>query len=122
MYYIYIYIYIYIYDALPVTQSAYRKFHSTESALLKMYSDLCLALGNGHIGLLGFLDLSAAFDTVDYEILLKRLESSYDIIGAPLNWMRSYITDHEQTVNVCLAKSAKVRLNCGVPQGSVLWR
>ena len=79
-----------------------------------MYSNLCLALGKG------LLDLSAAYDTVDHEILLKRLESSYGITGSPLNWMMSYITDREQSVNVCSAKSAKVRLNCGVSRGSVL--
>ena len=84
-----------------------------------MYSDLYVALGKGHIALLSLLDLSAAFDTVDHEILLKWLKSSYGITEAPLNWMRSYITDREQSVNICLAKSAKVRLNCGVPQGSV---
>ena len=83
-------------DALPVTQSAYRKFHSTESALLKVYSDLYLVLGKGHIVLLGLLDLSAIFDTVDHENLLKRLESSYGITGAQLKWMRS-ITDREQS-------------------------
>ena len=48
------------------------------------------------------------------------MESSYGITGAPLNWTRSYITDRKQSVNVCSAKSAKVRLNCGVPQRSVL--
>ena len=79
--------------ALPLTQSAYRKFHSTESALLKIYSDLCLAIGKGHIALPELHDLSAAFDTVDHEILLKQLESSYGITGSSLNWMRSDITD-----------------------------
>ena len=107
-------------DALPVTQSAYRKFHSTESALLKVYPDLCLALGKGHVALLGLPDLSAEFDTVEHEILLKRLESSCGMTEVPLNWLRSYITEREQSVNVCSAKSAKVQLNCGVPQGSVL--
>ena len=43
-----------------------QEVYSTESALLKMYSDLCLALRKGHIAILGLLDLSAAFDTVDH--------------------------------------------------------
>ena len=91
--------------ALPITQSAYRKFHSTESDLLKAYSDLCFSFGKGHIVLLRLLDRSSAFDIVDHEILLKYLESSYGITGAPLSWMWSYITDREQSVNVCSAKS-----------------
>ena len=71
-------------DALPVTQIAYRRFHSTESALLKVYSDLCMALSRGHVSLLGLLDLSAAFDTVDFDILLKRLRDSFGIRGTLL--------------------------------------
>ena len=66
-------------SAFPEHQSAYRKFHSTESVLLKVYADLNMALGKGHIALLGLLDLSAAFDTVDHDILLKRLEVSFGV-------------------------------------------
>ena len=63
-------------DAIHVIQSAYRKFHSTESALSKVYSDLCLARGKLHISVLGLLDISAAFDTVDHEFVRKWLESN----------------------------------------------
>ena len=51
-------------DALSSTQSAYRRYQSTESALLKVYFDLCMALSPGHVALLGLLDMSAAFDIV----------------------------------------------------------
>ena len=53
-------------DALSSTQSAYRRYHSTESALLKVYSDFCMALSWGHVALLGLLEMSAAFDTSVY--------------------------------------------------------
>ena len=85
-------------DSVPVMQSAYRRFHTTESALIKVYSDLCMALSRGHVSLLVLLDLSAAFDNVDFDILLKRLHDSFGIHGAPLAWLRSYITDRAQTM------------------------
>src|SRR6218665_1365716 len=58
---------------LPVHQSAYRKCHSTETALLKVVTDLTEAIDAGDHALLGLLDLSAAFDTVDHDVLAARL-------------------------------------------------
>ena len=58
---------------LPVHQSAYRKFHSTETALLKVVTDLIEAIDAGGHALLGLLDLSAVFDTVDHDVLVERL-------------------------------------------------
>jgi hypothetical protein len=55
-------------------QSAYRKFHSTETALLKIHSDLLTSMDEGRVTALTLLDLSAAFDTIDHAILLNRLE------------------------------------------------
>ena len=46
-----------------------------------------MALGKGHVTLIGLLDLSAAFDTVDYDVLLKCLEVSFGVYGTPLKWM-----------------------------------
>jgi len=60
---------------LPVNQSAYRKLHSTETAVLKIVSDILLAADRLEVTLLGMLDLSAAFDTVDHDILVERLQS-----------------------------------------------
>ena len=64
---------------LPDCQSAYRAHYSTETAILKVMSDILLALDSGDLTLLTLLDLSAAFDTVDHVILLQRLKTSYGI-------------------------------------------
>ena len=64
-------------------QSAYRRGHSTETALLKVYSDLISALDSSsdNQSVLAVLDMTAAFDTVDHSILLQRLERSYGVSG-----------------------------------------
>ena len=64
---------------LPYLQSAYRAFNSTETAVLKVLSDILLAVDEGDLAMLTLLDLSAAFDTVDHAILLHRLEQSYGV-------------------------------------------
>lgn len=107
-------------DALPMLQSAYRRFHSTETALLKVFSDMCDAIDNGNTCLLGLLDLSAAFDTVDHDILLSRLEITFGIKGIALQWFKSYLSERTQAVNINGNRSNFVNLRHGVPQGSVL--
>ena len=66
-------------------QSAYRPGHSTETALLKVVNDLLLALDDGNVFLLALLDLSAAFDTIHYSILLHRLHHDFGIQGKALD-------------------------------------
>ena len=68
-------------------QSAYRQGHSTETALLNVISDIIDAADSQKIMLLGLLDMSAAFDTVDHKILLRRLEKSFDVRGQVLQWL-----------------------------------
>ena len=106
-----------LYDPL---QSAYKKGHSTETALLKIKADVDNIMDDGDGVLLVMLDLSAAFDTLDHGILLNRLEHTVGLKGSALSWMRSYLSNRHQQVHIDNAVSQKVQLSTGVPQGSVL--
>ena len=66
------------------------------------------------------LDLSAAFDTIDQEILLDRLSAHCGIRGKPLAWIASYLTNKTQSVIIDGVASEPVKVKYGVPQGSVL--
>ena len=101
-------------------QSAYRVRHSTETALLKVQSDILTALDSGSGAVLLMLDLSAAFDTIDHGILLSRLNSLYGISGDVLDWFKSYLSNRVQRVIIGNTVSECKDLNFGVPQGSVL--
>ena len=71
-----------------VLQSAYKQFHSTETALVKVQNDLLMALDAEGGALLVLLDLSAAFDTIDHETLFRRLDQ-LGVRGAAHSWFRS---------------------------------
>ncbi len=101
-------------------QSAYRKFHSTETAMLKVHCDITSALDRGEGAALLMLDLSAAFDTIDHGILLTRLEKSYGIQGVAHKWIKSYLTGRTQSVVIDGNNSTPRELDFSVPQGSVL--
>ena len=73
---------------VPV-QSAYRPSHSTETALFKMFSDLVKLVDDGYVAILTLLDLSAAFDTVDHDILLSLLEQRFGVSNFALSWLAS---------------------------------
>ena len=66
------------------------------------------------------LELSAAFDTVDHDTLLGRLEHRFGITGKGFSWLTSYLTDRTQFVKAASEHSTSRKLLCGVPQGSVL--
>ena len=101
-------------------QSAYKKHHSTETALLKVKSDIQQNFEDGNVTCLVLLDLSAAFDTVNHKILLQRLQHRYGIKGVVLKWLESYLTEHQQCVIIDGELSEPALLKPGVPQGSVL--
>ena len=108
------------FDLYPVLQSAYRHGHSTETALLKLQNDILLNMDKKHITLLVFLDLSAAFDTVDHKILISRLKSSLGVRGNVLNWFSSYLMNRSQRITFSGCVSNSFPLPQGVPQGSCL--
>ena len=107
-------------NLFPSCQSAYRPHHSTETAMLKITSDILLALDKGNVCLLCSLDLSAAFDTVEHSILLSRLRNTFSISGTALKWLASFLSERTQSVLYGATSSPSKPSNTGVPQGSVL--
>ena len=109
-------------------QSAYRSAHSTETALVRVSSDILSALDRREGVFLVLLDLSAAFDTIDRELMLNRL-SNIGVEGTALKWFSSYLPgsppirylqDRHQSVSISGSTSKSMPLRFGVPQGSVL--
>ena len=103
-----------------IFQSAYKAGHSTETALLKIICDLLNATDEGKVSILTLLDLSAAFDTIDHEIMLNRLSKTFGIQGTVLKWFKSYLVGRSFSVLIADLKSSSSTLEFGVPQGSVL--
>ena len=85
-----------------------------------MMNDILHALDNGDVPVVTLLDLTAAFDTIDHNILCQRLEHLYGISGTPLNWFSSYLSNRTQTVTNNNKLSQPTLFNFSVPQGSVL--
>ena len=101
-------------------QSAYRKFHSCETAITKVSNDILVNLDSSSSSFLIFLDLSSAFDLVDHSILLKRLHDQFHIAGNVLQWFKSYLTDRNFSVKIGVSMSDGTIIFYGVPQGSIL--
>jgi hypothetical protein len=103
---------------LPAYQSAYRKYHGVETAMIHMYSNLLKAADDKLVSIVVMIDLSAAFDTVDIEIIMNILEHNFHISGTPLNWFKTYLCDRNMKVSINDKFSSPVNLKFGVPQGS----
>ena len=102
-------------NVLPEEQSAYREFHSTETALCSIVSDLLEYMDNGKCAILILLDLSAAFDTVDHKLLIDDL-MYIGVEGVALNWFKSYLENRSYHVIINETKSERRTLQRGVPQ------
>jgi len=102
-------------DLLPRDQSAYRKQHSTETAMLRVLSDSLTAADEQRVTLLGLLDLTAAFDCVDCSGCSA---TSIGLTGTALCWMSWLLTGRTQQVAYTTAPTRPVQF--GVPKGSVL--
>ena len=107
-------------NLLPSSQSAYRKLHSTETSLLRVTNDILTALNNGNSTLLVTLDISAAFDTVNHQMLLDRYSERFMINGTFLAWMASYLKGRTQAIKIGSYLSNALAVDTGFPQGSVL--
>jgi hypothetical protein len=88
--------------------------------LLRIHNDLLLASNHQKVSALVLLDLSSAFDTIDHNILLTRLHSTFGFSGSALDLLTSYLSNRSQFVSVLNHHSPSLPLSTGVPQGSVL--
>ena len=104
----------------PRSQSAYRKHHSTETVLIKAMNDIGSALDDGIDVPLVLVDLSSAFDTVDHQIFLERLQFKYGMSGSVLSRFKSYLSERYRITHIDRIRLSPRLLNSGVPQGSVL--
>ena len=101
-------------------QSAYKESFSTETALCSLIDELLWSMEKGRANVLVSLDLSAAFDTVDHQILLDVLGSNYGISETALHWISSYLMDRKLSVIIKDCSSDIKSFNFSVPQGSCL--
>ena len=101
-------------------QSAYKNYHSTETAIVRVHNDILCALDKGKSVILIFLDLEAAFDTVNHSTLLTRLSTCFGIGGEALAWFKSYLSSRSQFVRINVSTSKSYDLLSGVQQGSIL--
>ena len=108
-----------LHHILSDSQFGFRKNHSTNLALLELMEQITDSFENKKTTIGTFIDLSKAFDTIDHKLLFKKLEF-YGIRGTPLEWLKSYLLNREQFVQIDETVSDRLKVLCGVPQGSVL--
>ena len=100
-------------------QFGFRKNNSTIEALIKITEKIRESIDKGKFGCGIIIDLREAFDTVNHEILLFKMEH-YGIRGSTLKWFKSYLSERKQYVYINGECSELKQITCGVPQGSVL--
>ena len=105
-------------NLFPDYQSAYRQGFSCETALVKLTNDILWAMEHQEVTAMMAIDLSAAFDTVDHDILLEVLQKQYGLSGNALKWFNNYLQPRSFCGNIGDKYSDKTLLNFSVPQGS----
>ena len=105
-------------NLIPQYQSAYRANHSCETSLLRLLNDALWNMENGKATILTAMDLSAAFDMVDHDILLNILCDWFGFTGTALNWFNNYLRPCSCMATVQKARSSERDLTFSVPQGS----
>ena len=100
-------------------QFGFRQPYSTSHVSINITENIRKALDDGNIGCGVFVDLQKAFDTVDHQILLAKL-NHYGIRGVSNDWFKSYLSNRHQYVSINGYESGLSAINFGVPQGSAL--
>ena len=108
------------YSMYDPMQSVYKLVHSTETAHVKINYDTLISLHAGKCTVLVSLYLSAAFDTINHNVLMNRIQFMYGITGTAFKWFQSYIEQRNNQVCVGDSLSQGRPVTPGVPQGSVL--
>ena len=106
-------------NILSTRQGGYQKGKSTMDSISCFVDDILLQRNNGNISLAAFIDIKKAFDSVNYVILLKKLEM-YGIRNRPLTLIENYLSRRQQCTAANNKRSGNLPLTCGVPQGSIL--
>ena len=106
-------------NLLSDRQFGFRQFHSTASTLLDSTNEWFINMDRDKINIAVFLDLQKAFDMINHDILLKKLER-YGMGSPVLNLLRNYLTDGTRMCSVNGVLSCSKTVTCGVPQGSIL--
>ena len=101
------------------SQFGFRKNMSTALAIIELVEEITTAIDEGKTTVGVFIDLKKAFDTVDHNILVKKLEH-YGIRGLAKDWVCSYLESRRQYVCINDSNSDCLDVKCGVPQGSIL--
>ena len=114
-----LYNYVTKFELLSDSQFGFRKSHSIATALLDCTNDWYMNLDRKMFNLVVLIDLKKAFDTVDHQILLRKLEF-YGIKGEALTLLKSYLTNRNQKCQNKNSFSTERLIKCGVPQGSIL--
>ena len=104
---------------LHPSHHGFRAQHSTASALIQMFDTWIEAYEENEVSAVIMLDMSAAFDVVDHDILIGKMEL-YGFEEQALNWIKSYLSKRSQSVHIEGFLSDPLPLECGVPQGSIL--
>ena len=107
------------YDLLPEYQSAYRKYYSCETGLLKLINDILWNMENKLVTAVTIWHLSAAFDTVDHYLLLEVLHNKFGIDGHAMKWYNDYLKPRKFKVNINGVYSTEKSMQFSIPQGSV---
>ena len=104
------------YKILYENQYGFQKGLSTEFAINSLLNNIVECLENKEVGFCILLDFAKAFDTVNHEILLDKLDY-YGIRGTAHKWFKSYLTDRMQCTEIGNTQSKLDYVKCGVPQG-----